>query len=572
MITLYKNVLTPIIFRLYPTLEHPFYLLRFWRQRGCEEHFYIFFDESDCESFQLFKIDIDIPRGTWNLDIYEQDNYSVVQPDDSKLLESTVVKITGDALAPVPPPPPPPPPPDPIEPETQLFLDETEITDSVLIAAYNRAIKDMLGHANPAYPTENIYSEAIFYMFASDGINQSHAFQQKFNMCNPVDSDAANRINFINDIAGNHTANEWLQASNNYGNGFINPSTFFASNKGSSGYFQNENNPISQYLLGAYDGSNAYSLSPTKTGAGNEAYSAAHFSHGSGGGLISSALLASFAGVISGARYAANDHKLIFNETVINSNTTNGGAAPNLSIFIGCLNITGSPSNFSGATYQGLYFLKNPTASKVALANNILKSFNAAIGRALKPAVPFFGDSITVGLQASPIGNSWVNQLCAARGWTPANHGISGSLLQNTGSTANNMEDRANAMIPIKDTNSPCIVMAYGVNDYLSVDANCTKASFKTAYQDVINIILSRGWAASEIVLVTPFYSNHPLITARMQDHVDAVNELAATNSCLVYDSFADMVANGGNTLLADSTHPNNAGYTVIFNGLNNII
>lgn len=461
---------------------------------------------------------------------------------------------------------------DPIEPETQALVDIAGISDATLISAYNRAIKDTLGQSNPDYPTEDIYDEAVFYMFASDGVNQTHAFQQKFNMCNPVDSDLANRINFINDISGNHTANGWIQASNNYGNSFINPSTFYTSNKGSSGYFQNENNPISQYLLGAYDGSNAYSLAPTKTGAGNEAYSAAHFSHGSGGGLISSALLASFAGVISGARYAANDHKLIFNETVINSNTTNGGAAPNLPIFIGCLNITGSPSNFSGAPYQGLYFLKNPTASKVALANNILKSFNAAIGRALKPTVPFFGDSITVGLQASPIGNSWVNQLCAERGWTPANHGISGSLLQNTGSTANNMQDRANAMIPIIDTNTPYAISAYGVNDYLSTNPSCTKATFKAGYQVIINTYLSRGLAANKLVLVTPFYSNHPLITARMQDHVDAVNELAVTNGNLVYDSFADMVANGGNALLADSTHPNNAGHTLIFNGINNVI
>lgn len=459
-----------------------------------------------------------------------------------------------------------------IEPETQALVDIAGLSNATLISAYNRAIKDTLGQSNPDYPTEDIYDEAVFYMFASDGVNQTHAFQQKFNMCNPVDSDLANRINFINDIGGNHTANGWVQASNNYGNGFINPSTFFASNKGSSGYFQNENNPISQYLLGAYDGSNAYSLAPTKTGAGNEAYSASHFSHGSSGGLLTSALLTSFAGVISGARFASNDHKLRYNGTQMNANATNGGAAPNLPIFIGCLNITGSPSNFSGARYQGLYFLKNPTASKVALAENILNSFNAAIGRALKPVVPFFGDSITVGLQASPIANSWVNQLVADRGWIAANHGISGSLLQNTGSTANNMEDRANAMIPIKDTNSPYIVMAYGVNDYLSTDPNCTKASFKTAYQDVINIILSRGWTASEIVLVTPFYSNHPLIAARMQDHVDAVLELASENSLIVYDSFADMVANGGNSLLADSTHPNNAGHTVIFNGVNNSI
>jgi lysophospholipase L1-like esterase len=459
-----------------------------------------------------------------------------------------------------------------LEPQTEAFITATGITDATLITAYNRAVKDLLGQSNPGYPTENIFAESVFYLFASDGVNQTHAFQQKFNLCDPRDLDAAFRINFINDVGGNHTANGWLQSSNNYGNSFINPSTFFASNKSASGHYANDNYSINQYLLGAYDGSNAYSLAPTKGGAGNEAYFMSHFAYGSSGGLLTSGLSTSFAGVKSGARYAANDHQLIHNETQLNANTTNGGAAPNQPIFIGCLNITGSPSNFSGARYQGLYFLKNPTPSKVALANNILKSFNAAIGRALKPTVAFFGDSITVGLQASPIGNSWVNQLVADRNWIAVNHGISGSLMQNTGATASNMEDRAAAMIPIKDTNSPYLVIAYGVNDYLSTDPNCTKASFKAAYQDVINIFLTRGWTAAQLVIVTPFYSNHPLITTRMEEHRDAVLELAVTNSCLVYNAYDDMVANGGNALLADSTHPNNTGHTLIFNGINSII
>lgn len=95
MITLNANTDNEIIFFLEPELENPYYLFVFSKIQGCQELIEILFDESDCDEYQKFNINVDLSSGIYNLAVYEQSDYTNMNPDLAHSLEEIKVKVVN---------------------------------------------------------------------------------------------------------------------------------------------------------------------------------------------------------------------------------------------------------------------------------------------------------------------------------------------------------------------------------------------------------------------------------------------------------------------------------------------
>lgn len=219
-----------------------------------------------------------------------------------------------------------------------------------------------------------------------------------------------------------------------------------------------------------------------------------------------------------------------------------------------------------------------------------LNGFNAGtsgagtvvIGASLTNQVPpaagiavFFGDSITVGTNASPTSNSWVNLVCGAYGFAQSNLGLSGTYLENqVPIQPNNMVTRIGA-IPLKTPAHSFLFFAYGINDVDLNAPNYTTANLTTDYTTVLNAALAQGWTAGSIILIGTSYRDPasytsvlgfpPATQARHLAFNAAIQAVAATFTCTYIDVYTVMQAQGGAALLLpDTLHPNNGGHRIM--------
>lgn len=203
------------------------------------------------------------------------------------------------------------------------------------------------------------------------------------------------------------------------------------------------------------------------------------------------------------------------------------------------------------------------------------------------PVVPapnawFFGDSITEGYDGTSVNpKNWTALLSAAMGWEGHNLGIGGSTLEKNGngiSAAKNMYNRI-AEIPAKQQTDKYLFFAYGINDVAYNFFDQTATQFEADYQYVLDAAQSKGWHASDIVIVNIYYCREELLfkytdpkgTAggRLALFNNTIKNLAERNSTHLIDVYAYMQANGLNALVAaDGVHPNAYGYSVIARGM----
>jgi len=114
----------------------------------------------------------------------------------------------------------------------------------------------------------------------------------------------------------------------------------------------------------------------------------------------------------------------------------------------------------------------------------------------------FYGDSWTLGIDASIPANRWTTLFSTGKGTTENNNGISGQSMQASscgGGFAYSAVATYNA-----STDAACII-AYGLNDIGQNIAGNTAAGIKTAYQNCLNFVINtRGWAARDIFVINP--------------------------------------------------------------------
>lgn len=193
----------------------------------------------------------------------------------------------------------------------------------------------------------------------------------------------------------------------------------------------------------------------------------------------------------------------------------------------------------------------------------------------------YFGDSITFGQGASKTYLDWQRTTAASMRVINTNQGIQGTVLQNsnlgTGSPqVNNGRDRYVAALTGAAKRDVCFIN-YGFNDLrYTGGGDMSLANFIIDYQEILTGLLGAGYAATDIVIGSPYWISdfgYTQGTAGFtgsnrtvhESYVAACRALAVTNGTLYADVYAAMRDGGGESLISgDYIHPNDAGYRVI--------
>jgi lysophospholipase L1-like esterase len=194
--------------------------------------------------------------------------------------------------------------------------------------------------------------------------------------------------------------------------------------------------------------------------------------------------------------------------------------------------------------------------------------------------VYFFGDSITNGVGASVSSARWTTLLSSAKGWTENTTGLNGYHIAPVGScTSRSLWDKTT--IPTKTNAMKYLFIAFGVNDHFLDNSNTTSAQYQTAIEQAIDEATSKGWQNRRIIILPPYYTNYnnsgqasycsPALTdgTRKAAFVAAAQAAANAKGTNYYNIYQYMADNGGNSLIGDGIHPNDAGYVVIKDALN---
>ena len=199
--------------------------------------------------------------------------------------------------------------------------------------------------------------------------------------------------------------------------------------------------------------------------------------------------------------------------------------------------------------------------------------------------VHFFGDSITTGVGATTSADRWTSLLSALKGWTEINNGTSGYVITNPGACTIRPQFDVTT-IPTKTSSKKYCFIAFGVNDHFLADSNINASQYQAAIEAAIDhAVGTKGWQNRRIIILPPYFTNAdntiqanycfpPTITdaTRKANFVAAAKAAANSRGANYYDVYQRMADNGGNSLTTDGIHPNDAGYTVIANGLNSYI
>lgn len=185
-----------------------------------------------------------------------------------------------------------------------------------------------------------------------------------------------------------------------------------------------------------------------------------------------------------------------------------------------------------------------------------------------KQFIHCFGDSLTAG-SCAPADN-WVYMVSAERNLQLVNYGIGGSIIQpnngSTGVTNKNLIDLYQSAFNWAYSGQ-WICFMYGVNDTNQGGINAT---WKQLYKNILQQFLDFGCDPSKMILSIP--PSTSVRQATMAQTNAYIAEIADELGIVLYDANARFIANGGDSLFADSLHPSSDGNRVYADGLELII
>lgn len=206
-----------------------------------------------------------------------------------------------------------------------------------------------------------------------------------------------------------------------------------------------------------------------------------------------------------------------------------------------------------------------------------------------KSAVPVyatmqaFGDSFTVGNNASPLTAGFAYQVTTAYGATITNSGVGGTVLSNQndggGVLSNNGRDRFAATL-LGANLKEALTLAYGFND--ARRPTFTASEYQTDLNEVVSACIIGGYQRTAITLCSPWWITDTGLTtgttgftgqtrSGFEAFVTAARQVAYDLGVHYFDAYAYMRDNGGSALISsDNIHPTNDGHTAIAVGLVN--
>jgi lysophospholipase L1-like esterase len=190
----------------------------------------------------------------------------------------------------------------------------------------------------------------------------------------------------------------------------------------------------------------------------------------------------------------------------------------------------------------------------------------------------FFGDSITFGMGSSE-GNDFASKTSDYFDVNKINVAVSAQRLTNY-NYPNNFRDSVSKVVPIKGNMKGILIIAFGTNDArlqnpFSDNPTNNPDIYYSQFQECLNVIASKGWLKSEIILISPFYDTDKDLSTYntnrqiYESYVNKLKQLASDNKITFFDAYRYMQRSGGDKLISsDNIHPNDSGYDVLSEGL----
>jgi len=245
-----------------------------------------------------------------------------------------------------------------VDADAAAFISATGITDATQISAINSLVADL--------KTYNLWTKFnALYPFVG-GTATTH----KYNLVNPADTDAAFRLNFVG--GWTHSTNgAQPNGTNGYANTFLNASTVLSSTSVHISAYSRTLTVGSVVELGCFNGTNFVHLR-----------TAANAVIGSTSSILSYTTTTDARGFWIGTKRADADREGYRNGVSQVTNTTSDSAAfPNLNLFIGARNDSGTAGVFSAKQLALASIGSSLTDTEAADFNTAVTTFQTTLGR-----------------------------------------------------------------------------------------------------------------------------------------------------------------------------------------------
>lgn len=207
--------------------------------------------------------------------------------------------------------------------------------------------------------------------------------------------------------------------------------------------------------------------------------------------------------------------------------------------------------------------------------------FLAKLGALEAKSLAVFGDSISVGLNASAPQRSWAALLGQAAGIAEVrNHAFAGTILQSA-PMANGMPRQDNGVSRWQELIGPqradALAILYGYNDarYVAAPQSLNVANFQREYAGLIEGLLAAGFRDRLVIGSPPYIPDAGLAIgspgfagqdrASFERYVQVVRSLAAQYELFYAPVYEAMAAHEDGLLASDDiVHPNDEGHAVI--------
>lgn len=250
------------------------------------------------------------------------------------------------------------------------FINATGLTDATQRNAIN-------------YLVINLKSIGVWTkLFALYPFVGGTATTHKYNLKNPVDSDAAFRLTFGGTVT--HDANGvTFDIANGYANSYLRPSSTFTANN--EALFLYSRTSTATATANEIDMGAAFTITvrdqlQIRTSDDNSVTSINSTSDGTG---TIKATNTNGEGFFVGSRISSTDLRLFKNGSQIGSTatTTNNGVRSSLNVYIGARNVSNSPNYFTGRNFALAGMSKGLTTTEVSDMYTVVQQFQTLLGR-----------------------------------------------------------------------------------------------------------------------------------------------------------------------------------------------
>jgi hypothetical protein len=251
-----------------------------------------------------------------------------------------------------------------VDPDAQAFITAAGITNPTQQTAINTLVVSL--KANGLWTKMK-----ALYPFVG-GTATSH----KFNLKNPLDTDAAFRLSFVG--GWTHSANGALpNGTNAYADTFLIPSTHLITNNFNYSYYSRNTTIVLTELMGAWNNINQQTQFVTNDPLGilyGDSYAVFN--------VRVSSSVPNFTGLLSYGRLSSTSLSLFKNGNNLNTITTPvGGTVPNVKIFLSAINVNGTPVLFTPLQCAFSSIGDGLTDTEAANFYTAVQTFNTTLGR-----------------------------------------------------------------------------------------------------------------------------------------------------------------------------------------------